>query len=49
MKEDFLELTEYLDGKFTEVDRQFKEMKEDFVNLQSSIDVYAKKADAFFE
>ena len=49
MKEDSSELIQYLDGKFTRIDERFDEMKKDFVDLQSSVDAYAKKADAYFQ
>lgn len=46
---DYSELIEYLDKKFSGIDREFKEVKEDFNNLQVSVDAYAKKADDFFK
>ena len=46
MDKDFSELIEYLDKKFTRVDERFDEIKKDFVDLQTSVDTYAKKADA---
>lgn len=49
MNQDFSELVQYLDGKFTDVDHRFDEIKEDFINLQTSVDAYAKKADTFFQ
>lgn len=56
MKEDFSELVEYLDRRFTNidnrfdaVDRRFDEQKQDFVNLQTSVDAYAAKADMYFQ
>lgn len=56
MKEDFSELVQYLDQKFTHiedrfdvVDRRFDEVKQDFVNLQTSVDAYAVKADTYFQ
>ncbi|MFH1462370.1 MAG: hypothetical protein ABIG08_01565 [bacterium] len=49
MDKDFSELVEYLDGKFVRIDRRFDEMKKDFIELQTSVDTYAKKADAFFQ
>ena len=49
MKEDFSELIGYLDGKFVRIDEKFDEMKKDFVDLQTSVDAYAKKADAYFQ
>lgn len=49
MDKDFSELIEYLDGKFTRIDERFDEMKKDFVDLQTSVDAYAKKADTYFQ
>ncbi|MEO0118549.1 MAG: hypothetical protein ABIK66_05450 [candidate division WOR-3 bacterium] len=49
MNEDFSELIQYLDGKFRRIDERFDEMKKDFVNLQTSVDTYAKKADTYFQ
>jgi hypothetical protein len=47
MNEDFTELIKYLDEKFTRIDQRFDEMNKDFVNLQTSVDAYAKKADTY--
>lgn len=49
MNQDFSELVKYLDGKFIRIDKRFDEMKGDFVNLQTSVDAYAKKADTYFQ
>lgn len=49
MNQDFSELVKYLDGKFTRIDQRFDEAKKDFVDLQSSVDAYAQKADAYFQ
>jgi len=49
MNQDFSELVKYLDEKFINIDRRFDEMKKDFVDLQTSVDAYAKRADAFFQ
>jgi uncharacterized coiled-coil DUF342 family protein len=49
MNEDLTELIKYLDEKFTRIDERFDEMKKDFVNLQTSVDAYAKKADTYFQ
>lgn len=49
MKEDFSELIEYLDGKFQKVETDFKELKDNFNVLQTSVDGYAHKADKYFE
>ena len=49
MNEDYSELVKYLDEKFIRIDKRFDEVKGDFVNLQTSVDAYAKKADAYFQ
>lgn len=49
MNEDFSQLIQYLDEKFTRIDQRFGEMKKDFLNLQTSVDAYAKKADIIFK
>ena len=49
MNQDFSELVKYLDGKFIRIDKRFDEMKGDFVNLQTSVDAYAEKADTYFQ
>jgi len=49
MNEDHSELIEYLDDKFTRIDERFDEIKKDFVDLQTSVDAYAKKADTYFQ
>jgi len=49
MNQDFSELIKYLDGKFTHIDQRFNEVKRDFVDLQTSVDTYAKKADTYFQ
>lgn len=49
MNQDFSELTKYLDEKFVRIDQRFDEMKKDFIDLQSSVDAYAKRADAYFQ
>jgi len=49
MNQNFSELIEYLDEKFTHVDERFDEMKKDFIDLQTSVDTYAKKADDYFK
>jgi hypothetical protein len=38
-----------LDEKFARIDQRFDEMKKDFVNLQTSVDTFAKKADTYFQ
>lgn len=49
MDKDFSELIQYLDDKFIHIDKRFEEVKDDFVNLQTSVDAYAKKADTYFQ
>jgi len=55
MEKDFLELIEYLDKKFTNVDRQLLDLKEskadkeDVSNLMNAVDAYAQKADTYFQ
>ncbi len=49
MNEDLSELVKYLDEKFVRIDKRFDEMKGDFINLQTSVDAYAKKADTYFQ
>ncbi len=55
MKEDFSELIEYLDEKFSNIDSQLSDLKEnkadksDVRDLMSSVDAYAKKADTYFQ
>jgi len=55
MKEDFSELVEYLDEKFSNIDRQLENLKEnkadksDMNTLFNAVDAYAQKADAFFQ
>ena len=49
MNEDFSELIQYLDEKFTRIDQRFDEAKKDFIDLQTSVDTYAKKADTYFQ
>lgn len=49
MKEDFSELVEYLDEKFGKVEEDFKELKDNFNLLQTSVDAYAVKADKYFQ
>jgi len=49
MNQDFSELIQYLNGKFTHIDKRFDEMKKDFNDLQTSVDAYAKKADTYFQ
>lgn len=49
MNQDFSELVKYLDEKFTHIDKRFDEIKMDFVDLQTSVDAYAKRADTYFQ
>lgn len=51
MKEDFSELIEYLDEKFTRIENQLetKAEKADVDKLSAAVDEYAKKADAYFQ
>ena len=43
------ELVNYLDQKFRNIDVRFDEVKQDFVNLQTAVDGYAKKAEIYFQ
>ena len=49
MNQDFSELIKYLDEKFINIDKRFDGVKKDFVDLQTSLDAYAKKADTYFQ
>lgn len=49
MDKDFSELIEYLDEKFVGIDKRFDGVKKDFIDLQTSVDAYAKKADDYFQ
>jgi uncharacterized coiled-coil DUF342 family protein len=49
MEKDVSELIEYLEEKFIGIDGRFDSMKKDFLELQSSVDAYAKKADTYFQ
>jgi hypothetical protein len=44
MNEDYKELIKYLDQKFGKVETEFKELKDNFNLLQTSVDAYAVKA-----
>ena len=48
MRQDFSELIQYLDEKFSGIGLEFKDLKGDFDNLQNSVDAYSKKADTYF-
>ncbi|MCD5396376.1 MAG: hypothetical protein LR000_01795 [Candidatus Pacebacteria bacterium] len=43
MNQDFSELIEYLDEKFTRIDKELKDLKNAFNDLQTSVDAYIKK------
>ncbi len=45
----FPELIEYLDQKFISIDRRFEAMEERFIESQRGLDVYAKRADEYFQ
>ena len=50
--EDIQKIIEAQQGIFPtrkEVDERFDELKQDFVDLQTSVDAYAKKADTYFQ
>ncbi len=55
MKEDFSELIQYLDDKFSNIDSQLdylkghKADKSDVQELMTAVDAYAKKADGYFQ
>ena len=49
MNQNFSELVQYLDKKFRHIDKRFDEMKKDFIDLQTSVDSYAKRADTYFQ
>jgi uncharacterized coiled-coil DUF342 family protein len=55
MNQNFSELIEYLDEKFTNIDEKLEDLREnkadksDVNNLLNAIDAYAKKADAYFQ
>lgn len=51
MKEDFSELIQYLDERFTRIENQLetKAEKADVDKLFTAVDAYAKRADAYFQ
>ncbi len=49
MANDHVELITYLDEKFRAIDTRFDELTQNFSDLQSSVDAYAKKADTYFQ
>lgn len=55
-KQDFSELVEYLDKKFSEDAKEHRLMRDEFTGLsnefrelQGAVDAYAKRADAYFQ
>ncbi len=42
-------LLEYLDRRFGTIEREIKDLKEMFNVLQTSVDAYAKRADAYLQ
>ena len=51
MNQDFSELIQYLDGKFSDINTKLdnKADKSDVNELMNAVDAYAKRADAFFQ
>ncbi len=49
MKEDFSELIEYLDGKFSEAEKERADIRNEVKDLRGAVDTYAKKADTYFQ
>jgi uncharacterized coiled-coil DUF342 family protein len=49
MDKDYSELIKYLDEKFVEVKSEIIELKNNFSDLQGSVDAYAKRADDYFQ
>ncbi|HAJ44377.1 MAG: hypothetical protein UV53_C0002G0031 [Candidatus Azambacteria bacterium GW2011_GWE1_42_9] len=49
MNNDFSELIQYLDDKFTDVDKHLVKLDNDFNNLANAVDAYAQKADTYFQ
>jgi hypothetical protein len=49
MNGEFGELIEYLDDKFSKADGRLENLEKGFLDLQTSIDAYAKKADTYFQ
>ncbi len=43
------ELIEYLDKQFGDINQKFIEQKKEFNSLQTSVDAYAHRADAYFQ
>ncbi len=49
MKEDFSELIEYLDGKFSKAEKERADIRNEVKDLRGAVDTYAKKADTYFQ
>jgi len=49
MNNDFSELIQYLDDKFTNVDKRLTELDNNFNKLTNAVDAYAQKADTYFQ
>lgn len=49
MNQDFSELIDYLDKKFSGVDAELGEIRSDISKMYDGIDSYAKKADTYFQ
>ncbi len=47
MKQDFSELIEYLDTKFAKIDREIKESKKDFHDLQKAVDQSMQRTETY--
>ncbi|MDP3004223.1 MAG: hypothetical protein Q8N43_01825 [Candidatus Azambacteria bacterium] len=45
----FSELIQYLDDKFTNVDKRLIELDNNFNKLTNAVDAYAQKADTYFQ
>lgn len=48
-KNDFSELVKYLDEQFEGLEKRMDNLNEEFRTLQTSVDAYAHKADAYFQ
>lgn len=49
MNQDFSELIVYLDEKFASIDERFDAVDRKFNDLQTTVDLYAKRADTYFQ
>lgn len=51
MEKDFSELIQYLDERFTRIEKKLetKAEKSDVDNLTNAVDAYAKRADTYFQ